>query len=237
MRREVSLPKRPISALPRHLSPVRLTLEPFRVEPAVTGLDWPFTTIPKSRECFARQQPCGPPSLVRATSSCSGIDRPASGFNAVTKGPIKTLTLTKNKFCCGKIGFPSTTKMIFLVSPQQKTPWPVFQDGRYNLSPSPPYYNVTADSFEELHSLKAISGYHYLVSGSFHPPIGVLFSFPSRYFFAIGLEMYLELGVDASHIQTRYPTDPTQDKSQNLQHIYLRGYHPLRRDIPSQTST
>ena len=31
------------------------------------------------------------------------------------------------------------------------------------------------------HSLKAISGYHYLVSSSFHPPIGVLFSIPSRY--------------------------------------------------------
>ena len=95
VRREVSLPKRPISALPRHQPPVRLTLESFRVEPAVTGLDWPFTTIPKSRECFAEQQLVEPPSLVRATSSCPGIDRPASGFNAVIPGPIKTLPLTK----------------------------------------------------------------------------------------------------------------------------------------------
>lgn len=45
----------------------------------------------------------------------------------------------------------------------------------------------------------------------FHTPIGVLFSFPSRYFYTIGLETYLELEVDASHIQTRYPTDPTQE--------------------------
>ncbi len=126
MCRGISPPKHPISALPRHLSPVRLALEPFRVEPAVTGLDWPFTTIPKSEECFARQQPCGPPSLVRATSSCSGIDRPASGFNAVTSGPIKTLSLTKS---CRLIGFPANTKITFLSSPQQKTPWPVFQDG------------------------------------------------------------------------------------------------------------
>ena len=44
----------------------------------------------------------------------------------------------------------------------------------------------------------------------FHTPTGVLFSFPSRYFYTIGLETYLELGVDASQIQTRYPTDPTQ---------------------------
>lgn len=97
MRRVVSHPKRPISALPRHLSPVSLASEPFRVEPAVTGFDWPFTTIPKSRECFARQQLAGPPSLVRATSSCPGIDQPASGFTAVTSGPIKTLPLTKKK--------------------------------------------------------------------------------------------------------------------------------------------
>ena len=39
-----------------------------------------------------------------------------------------------------------------------------------------------------------------LVSGSFHPPSGVLFSFPSPYFFAIGLETYLVLEVDGSRI-------------------------------------
>ena len=179
------------------------------MEPAVTGLDWPFTTIPRSEECFVEQQLCEPPSLVRATSSCPGIDRPASGFNAVIPGPIKTLPLTKK--CCGHIGFPTTTKIILLASPQQRTPWPVFQDGRCNTSPTFSYYNVTIDSFKRIHSLRATSGHHYLVSGTFHPPIGVLFSFPSRYFYSIGLETYLELGVDASHIQTRYPTDPTRE--------------------------
>lgn len=88
----------------------------------------------------------------------------------------------------------------------------MFQDGRYDTSPSSPYYSVTTISFRELHSFHAVSGCHYLVSGSFHPPIGVLFSFPSRYFYAIGLEVYLELGVDASHIQAQYPMDPTQEQ-------------------------
>ena len=177
MRRVVSHPKRPISALPRYLSPVSLASEPFRVEPAVTGFDWPFTTIPKSKECFARQQLAGPPSLVRATSSCPGIDQPASGFTAVTSGPIKTLPLTKK--CCGLNRFPSDYKAKhFLASPQQKTPWPVFQNGRYDTSPSTSYYNVTIDSFSRLHSLHAISGYHYLVSGSFHPPKGFFSAFP-----------------------------------------------------------
>ena len=191
------------------------------MEPAVTGLDWPFTTIPKSRECFAEQQLVEPPSLVRATSSCPGIDRPASGFNAVIPGPIKTLPLTKK--CCEHIGFPTTTKLNSLASPQQRTPWPVFQDGRCNTSPILPYYNVTIDSFEEIHSLRATSGHHYLVSGTFHPPIGVLFSFPSRYFYSIGLETYLELGVDASHIHAQYPMDTTQEKiihKTSKKHIY-----------------
>ena len=197
------------------------------MEPAVTGLDWPFTTIPKSRECFAEQQLVEPPSLVRATSSCSGIDRPASGFNAVIPGPIKTLPLTQNMLRAYRFPYDYKDKN-FLASPQQKTPWPVFQDGRCNTSPTSPYYNVTIDSFGRIHSLRATSGHHYLVSGTFHPPIGVLFSFPSRYFYSIGLETYLELGVDASHIQTRYPTDPTREHYTNFNEIYLRDYHPLR---------
>ena len=129
---------------------------------------------------------------------------------------------------CGHIGFPTTTKVNFLASPQQRTPWPVFQDGRCNTSPTSPYYNVTIDSFGRIHSFRATSGHHYLVSGTFHPPIGVLFSFPSRYFYSIGLETYLELGVDASHIQTRYPTDPTREQYKNFNRKYLRDYHPLR---------
>ena len=99
----------------------------------------------------------------------------------------------------------------------------MFQDGRCNTSPTSPYYNVTIDSFGRIHSLRATSGHHYLVSGTFHPPIGVLFSFPSRYFYSIGLETYLELGVDASHIHAQYPMDTTQEKiihKTSKKHIY-----------------
>ena len=99
----------------------------------------------------------------------------------------------------------------------------MFQDGRCNTSPTSSYYNVTIDSFRRIHSLRATSGHHYLVSGTFHPPIGVLFSFPSRYFYSIGLETYLELGVDASHIHAQYPMDTTQEKiihKTSKKHIY-----------------
>lgn len=42
-----------------------------------------------------------------------------------------------------------------------------------------------------------------------HPPFGVLFSFLSRYYCAIGFRTYLELGVSASHLHARYPTRTT----------------------------
>ena len=41
-----------------------------------------------------------------------------------------------------------------------------------------------------------------LVSGSFHTPPGVLFSFPSRYLSAIGLGTYLALEVGDSQLPT-----------------------------------
>ena len=48
-----------------------------------------------------------------------------------------------------------------------------------------------------------------MVSGSFHYPFGLLFSFLSRYLFAIGLELYLGLDVSATHILARITTHNT----------------------------
>lgn len=44
--------------------------------------------------------------------------------------------------------------------------------------------------------------------------------------------MYLGLGVDASHIHAGYPTDDTQVTNKILKRLHLRGFHPLRQDIP-----
>ena len=40
---------------------------------------------------------------------------------------------------------------------------------------------------------------------------GLLFSFRSRYYFAIGFKVYLALGVDDPRIPARIPTRGTQD--------------------------
>ena len=42
---------------------------------------------------------------------------------------------------------------------------------------------------------------------------GLLFSFRSRYYFAIGFELYLVLGVDDPWIHARIPTRVTQDST------------------------
>ncbi len=141
------------------------------MEPAVTGLDWPFTTNPRSEECFARQHPCEPPSLVRATSPYPGLDRPASGFKAVTPGPIKTPSLTTQRLL-RTCRFPYDYKAThFLASPQPQTPWPVFQDGRHDTS-QPLHILPCHHGFlqEESHSFHAVPGCHHLVSGTFHTP-------------------------------------------------------------------
>ncbi len=71
-----------------------------------------------------------------------------------------------------KIGFPTTTRIkTLLASPQQKTPWPVFQDGRCNTSPFHAHTTMSPLILsQKLHSLRATSGYHYLVSGTISPP-------------------------------------------------------------------
>ena len=48
--RGFSSPKYPYGALQHELSPLRLSCEIFREEPAISRLDWPFTPIPRSSE-------------------------------------------------------------------------------------------------------------------------------------------------------------------------------------------
>ena len=99
-------------------------------------------------------------------------------------------------------------------------------DGRHDPGPLPSYCCVAAVSFRENQPFRAMSNNRRLVSGSFHPPSGVLFSFPSRYCSAIGLRTYLELGVDASRLRTPFPRHPTQDTQPNTFRVTLTGLSP-----------
>jgi len=70
------------------------------------------------------------------------------------------------------------------------------------------------------------------VSGAFHPPPGVLFTFRSRYWCAIGLGTYLALEADDPQLPAPYPGCGTRGPGHHPSRLPLRGYHPLWRPIP-----
>ena len=71
----------------------------------------------------------------------------------------------------------------------------MFLDGTCNPDPPLSYCRFTAVSFGRVLLFRAAHVCNRLVSGTFHPHSGVLFSFPSPYYCAIGLEAYLVLEV------------------------------------------
>ncbi len=74
--------------------------------------------------------------------------------------------------------------------------------------------------------------YCHLVSGSFNSLSRVLFNFPSPYYCAIGLRLYLVLDVNATQIPPTYPSRGTQDTWYPPFFLRLRGYHPVSRLFP-----
>jgi hypothetical protein len=76
--------------------------------------------------------------------------------------------------------------------------------------------------------LRLLVGIRFQVS--FTPLVGVLFTFPSRYSFAIGRTRVLRLGGWSPQIQTGFHVSrPTQGHTHTLP---VRGSHPLRPDFP-----
>ena len=60
-------------------------------------------------------------------------------------------------------------------------------------------------------SFRATNVYNHLVSGTFHYPFGLLFSFHSRYYCAIGLRTYLDLELVVPHVHEGFPTPAIRD--------------------------
>ena len=71
------------------------------------------------------------------------------------------------------------------------------------------------------------------ISGLFHSPSGVLFAFPSRYLFAIGHHGVIRLGGWSPRIRAGFHVSrPTWDTSGPRPGFRLRGFPPLRPDLP-----
>ena len=144
-------PPSPFSALPPHISSMRLALKLFRGEPAISELDWNFSAIHKSSPHFSTCVWFGPPLRLTTTSTCSWIGRPVSGLPPATHRPVKT------RFPCG-----SGAEHLNLAAKGNSL-------ARSTKS-------TMSHSLIVLHLLVNI-GFQVL----FHSPPGVLFTFPSRY--------------------------------------------------------
>ena len=66
----------------------------------------------------------------------------------------------------------------------------------------------------------------------FHSPPGVLFTFPSRYCFAIGHWVVFSLGGWSPRLPTRFPVSRGTLDPALLSLLPVRGSHPLRPAVP-----
>ena len=75
-----------------------------------------------------------------------------------------------------------------------------------------------------------------MVSGLFHRPFGLLFTFPSRYLFTIGLEKYLDLPVSSGGFPRaiRFP-GYLRIETKKIHYFQIRGYHPLGLVFPDDS--
>jgi hypothetical protein len=82
------------------------------------------------------------------------------------------------------------------------------------------YTKGTPSPHQHLHVSAAPTACRHSVSGLFHSPLGVLFTFPSRYLFTIGHQGVFRLGGWSPHVQTGFHVSrPTQGSS----NIYAYG--------------
>ncbi len=72
----------------------------------------------------------------------------------------------------------------------------------------------------------------------FHSPLGVLFTFPSRYCFTIGRQLVFSFGQWSARIPTRFHVSRgTQELARRKSKFRLREFHPLCRTVPGPSAT
>ena len=72
----------------------------------------------------------------------------------------------------------------------------------------------------------------------FHSPLGVLFTFPSRYWFAIGHRRVFSLGGWSPLLRSGFHVPgPTLDREPRVRTLRVRGSHPLRPAFPCRSAS
>ena len=120
--------------------------------------------------------------------------------------------ILKARFRCGSFSN--------LTSPHTATRWLILQKARRH----------------NARLLRLLVGARFQVL--FHSPLGVLFTFPSRYWFAIGHRRVFSLGGWSPRLRTGFHVPgPTRDAQQWGDGFRVRGSHPLRPALPCRSAT
>lgn len=150
---------------------------------------------------------CGPPRAFRHASTCPRIDHPASGLILLTprtfNTPSHALLLRTCWFPCGfPLGLTFASRINSLARSSKRT---VRHRQPYPYIPPRDGFLRREDPFMPHH---AITCQFQALLTTF---LGLLFSFRSRYYSAIGFKLYLALEVDDPRLPARIPTRGTQD--------------------------
>ena len=120
--------------------------------------------------------------------------------------------ILKARFHCGSVQT--------LTSPRTATRWLILQKARRHPAGG----------------LRLLVGARFQVL--FHSPLGVLFTFPSRYWFAIGHRRVLSLGGWSPQIRTGFHVSgATREHPSQPTPFCVRGSNPLRPAFPGRSAT
>ena len=159
-----------------------------------------FHPLPQLIRGFFNRHRFGPPAGVTLLSTWPWQDRLVSGLIRRTERPVQT------RFRCAYAYRLKLARQIKSLTHNTKG---------------------TSSPRTDL-GLRLFVGIRFQVS--FTPLVGVLFTFPSRYLFAIGRQRVLRLGGWSPHVRTGFHVSrPTRVFSFALR---VRGYHPLRPNFP-----
>ncbi len=153
-----------------------------------------------------------PTSVRPSTGSYPRFSLPMDSSPGFASAASDSVAILKARFHCGSV--PTLT------SPLTATRWLILQKARRH----------TAGV------LRLLVGARFQVL--FHSPLGVLFTFPSRYWFAIGHRRVFSLGGWSPRIHTGFHVPgTTRVPSSEASGFRVRGSYPLRPAFPCRSAT
>ena len=153
------------------------------------------------------------PKWVRpSTGSYPRFSLPMDSSPGFASAACDSIAILKARFHCGSLKS--------LTSPHTATRWLILQKARRHPA----------------RGLRLLVGARFQVL--FHSPLGVLFTFPSRYWFAIGHRRVFSLGGWSPLLRTGFHVPgATRVPSSEAAGIRVRGSHPLRPAFPGRSAS